>query len=49
MANDWKKWVIVLGGVVAVVGQFWPAGAANSYYLPLIGGAVAAVVELLPE
>jgi len=40
---SWQKWVIVLGGVVAIVGQFWGAG----YYLPLIGGAVAAVVALL--
>ena len=40
---DWKKWAIVAGGVVAVVGQFWGA----EYYLPLVGGAVAAVVALL--
>ena len=45
MGNDWKKWVIVLGGVVAAVGQFW----GSNYYLPLVGGAVAAVVALLPE
>jgi hypothetical protein len=45
MGDDWKKWVIVLGGVVAVVGQFWGA----NYYLPLIGGAVAAVFALMPN
>jgi len=45
MSNDWKKWAVVLGGVAAAVGQFWGA----NYYLPLIGGAVAAVVALLPE
>lgn len=45
MANDWKKWVIVLGGVVAAVGQFW----GSEWYLPLIGGAVAAVVALIPD
>lgn len=37
------KWIIVAAGVVAVVGQFWGA----NYYLPLIGGAVAAVAALL--
>jgi hypothetical protein len=42
---DWKKWVIVLAGVVAAVGQFYGA----NWYLPLIGGAVAAVVALLLE
>jgi len=41
----WKKGLIVLGGVVAVVGQFWGA----NYYLPLIGGAVAAIVGLLVD
>ena len=41
--TDWKKWAIVAGGVVAVVGQFW----GYDYYLPLVGGAVAAVVALL--
>jgi|TARA_B100000315_G_C14563543_1_gene581747 hypothetical protein len=41
--EDWQKWVTVLGGVVAVVGQFWGA----NYYLPLIGGAVAAIVALI--
>lgn len=39
----WHKWLVVLGGVLAVIGQFWGA----DYYLPLIGGAVAAIVGLL--
>lgn len=39
----WQKWLVVLGGVVAVVGQFW----GSEFYLPLIGGAVAAIVGLL--
>ena len=43
--NDWRKWVIVLAGVAAAVGQFW----GMNYYLPLIGGAVAAVVALIPN
>ncbi len=40
-----KKWLIVLGGVVAVIGQFWGA----DYYLPLIGGAVAVIFGLLTD
>jgi len=43
--TDWKKWVIVAGGVIAAVGQFWGV----DYYLPLIGGAVAAIIGLLME
>lgn len=49
MVDDWKKWAIVAGGVVAAVGQFWGGPAGPNYYFPLIGGAVAAVVALLPE
>lgn len=41
----WQKWLIVIGGAVAVVGQFWGA----SYYLPLIGGAVAAIIGLISK
>jgi hypothetical protein len=44
MGDDWKKWAIVAGGVVAIAGQWYP-----QYWLPVIGGAVAAVVALLPE
>jgi len=36
---EWGKWVAIIGGIVAVVGQFW--GAA--YYLPLIGGVLAVI------
>jgi len=43
--DDWKKWVIVAGGVIAAIGQFWGV----EYYLPLIGGAVAAIIGLLIE
>lgn len=38
----WHKWLIILGGVIAVVGEFM-----SGYYLALIGGAVAAIVGLL--
>lgn len=41
--ESWHKWLIVLGGILAVIGQFW----GINYYLPLIGGAVAAIVGLL--
>ncbi|HLA22940.1 MAG TPA: hypothetical protein VJZ93_00170 [Candidatus Nanoarchaeia archaeon] len=37
--NDWKVWAAGVGGVVAIVGQFWGA----NYYLPLIGGALALI------
>ena len=47
MDADTKKWLIVAGGVAAAVSQFWSPGM--DYYLPLIGGAVAAIVALLPE
>ena len=48
--DDWRKWVIVAGGLVAVVGQFWGGpGMTPNLYLPLVGGAVAAVVALIPE
>ena len=38
----WQKWLIVLAGIVAIIGQ-WVTG----YYLALIGGAVAAIIGLL--
>lgn len=41
--ESWHKWLIVLGGLVALVGQFWGA----EFFLPLIGGAVAAIIGLL--
>ena len=34
-----------VGGLIAVVGQFW-GGANPNYYLPLIGGVVAIVGSL---
>ena len=37
--NDTKKWLVIVGGVVAVIGQFWGA----TYYLPLIGGVLALI------
>ena len=36
---DWGKWLAIVGGVLALIGQFYGAG----YYLPLIGGLLAIV------
>lgn len=36
---EWGKWVAIVGGVVAVIGQFW----GGTYYLPLIGGVIAII------
>lgn len=38
-----SKLLIIIGGIVAIVGQFYGA----DYYLPLIGGAVAIIGGLL--
>jgi len=38
-----RKWLVLLGGVVAVIGQFLGA----NYYLPLIGGALAIIGGLM--
>lgn len=44
MQNNWQTWVIAIGGVVAIVGQFWGGpGADQNYYLPLIGGVLALI------
>ena len=41
---DAGKWIAVLGGVVAVVGQFWGGpGMTPNIYLPVIGGAIAVI------
>jgi len=37
------KWIAVVGGVLAIVGQFYGA----TFYLPLIGGVVAVVGALM--
>jgi len=36
---DWMKYLAVVGGVIAVVGQWWGA----NYYLPVIGGVLAII------
>lgn len=42
MANN-SKLLIIIGGIVAIIGQFYGA----DYYLPLIGGAIAIIGGLL--
>lgn len=43
--SSWQRWLVLLGGALAVVGQFW----GSIYYLPLIGGALALVFTLWSE
>lgn len=38
-----SKLLVLIGGIVAIIGQFWGA----DYYLPLIGGAIAVIGGLL--
>ena len=35
----WQSWLALIGGIVAVIGQFW----GMDYYLPLIGGVLAVI------
>ncbi len=44
MMNDWKHWVIVLGGVLAIANHWVPG-----YWLDVIGGVIAAAFALMPE
>jgi len=37
----WAKWTALVGGVIAVLGQFMP-----DYYLALVGGVVAVIGAL---
>lgn len=41
----WGKWTALVGGVLAVIGQWWLA----SIYLAAIGGVVAIVGALASE
>jgi len=44
---EWQKTVIVIGGLIAIVGQFWGGSAPTNYYLPLIGGVLALIGALI--
>ena len=39
------NWITIVGGFIAVIGQFWGA----NYYLPLIGGIIAIVGVFLSK
>jgi len=40
----WQAWLAIVGGIVAIVGQFWGGpGSTSNFYLPVIGGALAAI------
>lgn len=38
MANSWGTWLAIIGGLVALIGQWVP-----NYYLPVIGGIIAII------
>jgi hypothetical protein len=40
-----KKTAVIIGGIVAIVGQFW----GMDLYLPLIGGAIALIAGLMTQ
>ena len=41
---DLGKWLAIIGGIVAVIGQFWGGpGMTSNYYLPVVGGALAVI------
>ena len=35
----WQKWAVIVGAVIAIIGQWWGA----EYYLPAIGGVIALI------
>lgn len=46
----WGKWTALVGGIIAVIGQFWGGpGMSPNIYLPVIGGIVAVVGALGSE
>jgi len=40
-----KKNIVLLGAIIAIIGQFWGA----DYYLPLIGGVVAGAATFMSD
>ena len=40
--TGWQRTVVIIGGALAVISQFWTAGV-DTFYLPLIGGALVLV------
>ncbi len=42
----WQGWLAIIGGIVAVVGNFWGGVAPTQYYLPTIGGVLAVIAGI---
>ncbi len=42
MKGGWQMWVVLIGGILAVVGEFW----TNQFYLAAIGGVLAVIGAL---
>ena len=41
---EWGKWLVVIGGIIAVVGQWWGGPASDpDLYLPVVGGVLAVI------
>ena len=48
--KDWQKWAVIVGGIVAIVGQFWGGpGMEQNFYLPVIGGVLVLIGALVPQ
>ena len=40
----WKAWLAIIGGALALIGQWWGGpGSASNFFLPAIGGVLALV------
>ena len=39
--NGWHSWLALIGGILAIAGQWW-----TGYWLALIGGILAAISGL---
>ena len=39
MNGGWQMWLALIGGILAVIGNFW----VNTYYLSAIGGVLAII------
>jgi len=42
---SWQKWAIIIGAIVAIIGQWW----GTNYYLPVIGGVLVLIGALVKE
>jgi len=42
MSGGWQMWLGLVGGILAIVGEFW----TNTFYLSTIGGVLAIIGAL---